>query len=187
MSMPIAGLEYIPDFLDISEQAAYLKAIDNEEWLADLKRRVQHYGYSYPYKTRRIDRSMYLGDLPDWAKQLADRLFNERITPFVADQVIINEYLPGQGISAHIDSPLSFGDPIVSISLESNCVMNFQAIDRSECQLLLAPGSLLKLSGEARYKWKHSIAARKTDSYEGQIWKRSRRVSITLRQVKLSD
>jgi alkylated DNA repair dioxygenase AlkB len=97
----------------------------------------------------------------------------------------IAEYLPGQGISAHIDSPLSFGDPIVSISLGSNCVMNFQTVDRPEYQLLLAPGSLLKLSGEARSEWKHSIAARKTDSYQEQMWKRSRRVSITFRQVKL--
>jgi alkylated DNA repair dioxygenase AlkB len=185
MSIPIAGLEYTPDFLDRSEQTDYLKAIDREVWLEDLQRRVQHYGYSYPYKTRRIDRRMYLGDLPDWAKQLADRLFNDRITPFIADQVIINEYLPGQGISAHIDSPLSFGDPIVSISLGSTCIMNFQAADRPECELLLTPGSLLKLSGEARYEWKHSIAARKTDRYQGQIWKRSRRVSITFRQVKL--
>ncbi len=183
--MTIAGLEYISDFLDISEQASYLNAIDNEVWLEDLKRRVQHYGYSYPYKTRRIDRSMYRGDLPDWARRLAERLFDEQVTPFIANQAIVNEYLPGQGISAHIDSPLSFGDPIVSISLGSACVMNFQAVDLQEYQLLLAPGSLLKLSATARYEWKHSISARKTDNYEGQILKRSRRVSITFRQVKL--
>jgi alkylated DNA repair dioxygenase AlkB len=181
----IDGLEYIPDFIDTEEQIDYLKAIDNAVWLEDLSRRVQHYGYSYPYKTSRIDRSMYLGDLPDWATQLAQRLFDLQITPFIADQVIINEYLPGQGIAAHIDSPLSFGDSIVSISLGSTCVMDFQNVDREKCQLLLAPGSLLKLSGEARYQWKHSIAARKTDRYEGQILKRSRRVSITFRQVKL--
>jgi alkylated DNA repair dioxygenase AlkB len=183
--MTIAGLEYITDFLTISEQTDYLQAIDNAAWLEDLQRRVQHYGYSYPYKTRRIDASMYLGDLPDWARQLAERLFEDGITPFIADQVIVNEYLPGQGISAHIDSPLSFGEPIVSISLGSTCVMNFQNIDRPKCQLLLAPGSLLKLAGAARYEWRHSIAARKTDRYDGRILPRSRRVSITFRQVKL--
>ncbi len=181
----ISGLEYISGFLDGSEQEYYLSEIDRAVWNEDLKRRVQHYGYSYPYKIRRIDRSMYLGNLPDWATNLAKKLFAENIVLFMPNQVIVNEYLPGQGISPHIDSPISFTDTIVSISLGGYCVMNFQSLDRETEQILLAPGSLLKLEGESRYEWKHSIPARKSDLYNGKNLPRSRRVSITFRQVKL--
>lgn len=43
----------------------------------------------------------------------------------VFDQLIINEYTPGQGINPHIDNPTLFSSPIVSLSLGSDCVMEF--------------------------------------------------------------
>ena len=47
----------------------------------------------------------------------------------------------------------------------------------------LEPRSLLIFSGEARYQWKHGIAARKSDKYDGQIIQRGRRISLTFRNV----
>jgi alkylated DNA repair dioxygenase AlkB len=50
-------------------------------------------------------------------------------------------------------------------------------------RLLLDPGSLYVMQGEARYQWKHSIPSRKTDVYgQGRI-QRHRRVSLTFRIV----
>ena len=40
-------------------------------------------------------------------------------------QVIINEYIAGQGINPHIDDPSQFGEWIVGISLGSHTAMNF--------------------------------------------------------------
>jgi hypothetical protein len=89
--MSIDGLKYVPGFIDEPAQIELLAAIDREPWLNDLKRRVQHYGYKYDYKARKIDRSMYLGKLPIWAQPLADKLQSEGCMAVNPDQLIINE------------------------------------------------------------------------------------------------
>jgi alkylated DNA repair dioxygenase AlkB len=48
---------------------------------------------------------------------------------------------------------------------------------------LLEPQSLLVMKNDARYKWQHGIAARKTDKIDGQFFTRQRRVSLTFRNV----
>ena len=68
---------------------------------------------------------MRVGELPEWLKILSEKLYQEGYMPKIADQVIVNEYLPGQGISAHIDCEPCFQDTIVSLSLGSSCVMDF--------------------------------------------------------------
>jgi hypothetical protein len=75
--MAIAGLDYIAGFIDRSTQTHLLDKIDLEPWLDDLQRRVQHYGYKYDYKARKIDRAMYLGALPTWAQPVAEQLLSE--------------------------------------------------------------------------------------------------------------
>jgi alkylated DNA repair dioxygenase AlkB len=50
---------------------------------------------------------------------------------------------------------------------------------------VLTPGSLLMLSGEARYRWRHAIPGRKTDKVAGRSVVRGRRVSLTFRTVLL--
>jgi alkylated DNA repair dioxygenase AlkB len=161
-----------------------LNLIDRQPWSGELKRRVQHYGYKYDYKKRAVIQAMYLGELPAWAKKLAGRLHQQGFTPQIPDQLIVNEYKPGQGIASHIDCVSCFGDPILCLSLGSACVMNFTHIPAGiKAALLLQPGSLLILQGEARYQWHHSIAPRKRDKYRGAELARTRRVSLTFRTV----
>ena len=69
--MAVPGLRYIAGFVAQMEEARLLAAVDAAPWLSDLKRRVQHYGYRYDYKARKVVRSMYLGPLPDWVQPLA--------------------------------------------------------------------------------------------------------------------
>jgi hypothetical protein len=64
----INGLTYLENFITQDHQKQLITIIDEQIWLDDLKRRVQHYGYKYDYKARRIDTSMYLGELPLWTK-----------------------------------------------------------------------------------------------------------------------
>jgi len=185
----IKGFKYVSDFISTQEQADLLQAIDKAAWLDDLKRRVQHYGYKYDYKKRNIDASMKIAGLPDWALLLAKRLHREGLTPYEADQLIINEYYPGQGIAAHIDCEPCFEDTIISLSLGSACVMDFTHKDDKTLKhsQLLAPCSLIVLQGEARYDWLHGIKANKTDIYQGRKIPRQRRVSLTFRKVILKD
>lgn len=174
----ISGLEYIPNYISGTQENELIKIIDSKEWLSDLKRRVQHYGYKYYYTSRSISSDLYIGEVPDWLLVLSDML------PIKPDQVIINEYLPGQGISPHIDCIPCFTDIICSLSLLSPCVMEFTKKENKP-SILLEPRSLLILSGPARFEWKHGIAARKQDVYSGKKMTRERRVSITFRKVKL--
>jgi len=185
-SQMIPGLQYVENYFTTQEQEALIATIDKQEWLGDLKRRVQHYGFKYDYKARKIDLGMRIGALPDWAKAIADRLYSEGYFDVVPDQLIINEYLPGQGITPHIDCEPCFEDTIVSISLGSSCVMDFTNKETGDkIPVLLTPRSMVVLKGESRYGWMHGIAARKTDKFEGNAYQRGRRISLTFRKTIL--
>ena len=181
------GLRYLANYVPPHHQARLLSLLDAAPWLDDLKRRVQHYGYRYDYKSRRIDRSMYLGPLPHWCEYYAQKFATEGIFSSPPDQVIINEYLPGQGIAAHIDCTPCFEDTIVSLSLGSDCVMNFtQLADPTQrYDQLLERGSAVVLQHAARFEWQHGIKPLKSDTVNGIRIPRQRRVSLTFRKVKL--
>jgi len=179
------GLQYLADFISPVEHDLLLNAIDTHPWLDDLKRRVQHYGYKYDYKQHKVNHSMKIADLPPFLKTFADRLQKQGFFNDTPDQVIVNEYLPGQGITDHIDCPPCFADTVASLSLGSTCVMNFTNKDNKNdiVKYLLEKNSIVILKGNARYNWKHGIKMVKNDKYFGNTIKRQRRVSLTFRKV----
>jgi alkylated DNA repair dioxygenase AlkB len=180
----VEGLRYIPEYISKSEEDSLIKAISTNQWLTDLKRRVQHYGWKYDYKARTVLPSMYLGPLPTWAAFLADRLHGDGHIQATPDQVIVNEYEPGQGIANHIDCEPCFGDTIISLSLNSTCIMDFiHTESKKKVEVLLEPRSLVVVSGPSRKIWTHGIPARKTDLFRGQKFERKLRVSLTYREV----
>lgn len=194
VSTPIAtrqqapiGLRYLPGYVPPRLEARLLTLLDASPWLDDLKRRVQHYGYRYDYKSRRIDYSMYLGALPKWCDYYARQLASEGIFTSPPDQVIVNEYLPGQGIAPHIDCTPCFEDTIVSISLGSACIMNFtQLTDPTQrYDQILERGSAVILQHAARFDWQHGIKPIKSDIIDEIRQPRMRRVSLTFRKVKI--
>lgn len=177
---------YIPDYLGCIESTTILNHIDQAEWKTDLKRRVQHYGYRYDYRARRASSDDYLGPLPIWLQATAEKLSEDGHFSDVPEQVIINEYEPGQGIAPHVDCEPCFGETIASISLGSVCEMCFQhKLSEDVKSILLEPNSLLVLSDRARYNWTHGIAARKSDVIAGERRFRQRRVSLTFRTMLL--
>lgn len=176
------GLRLLRSWLAEGEGAALLAAIDNETWMGDLKRRVQHYGFRYDYKRRGVSAAERLGPLPPWATGLASRLAAEGVFGREPDQLIVNEYQPGQGIASHVDSP-AFGPVVASLSLASGCCMGFEGPQGEALSLWLEPGSLLVLGGEARSVWRHGIAQRRSDVVDGERRPRGRRVSLTFRTV----
>jgi alkylated DNA repair dioxygenase AlkB len=182
----ISGLSLLADFIMDAEELELLSVIDQQPWLADLQRRVQHYGYRYDYTARQVTANLYLGVLPEWLQSLATRLHCEGLFATVPDQVIVNEYQPGQGIAAHVDCITCFGATIASLTLCSGCLMDFTHSNTAQkTSLFLPPRSLLLLQGDARYRWQHGIAKRKSDVVDGVKMQRGRRVSLTFRNVTL--
>jgi alkylated DNA repair dioxygenase AlkB len=177
----IPGLKLIEDFITPHKAEELLKIVDSQPWLNDLQRRVQHYGYKYDYKLRDLE-NLYLGSLPNWLLEICKALTDTKIFDHAPGQVIINEYLPGQGISPHIDCVPCFGETIASLSLGSSCIMDFQKLDK-KVSVMLEPNSLCVMKDEARYNWQHSIPSRKTDFFGGVKITRGRRVSLTFRNV----
>ncbi len=185
----IHGLQYIENYINEADHRWFLGRIDKQQWLGDLKRRVQHYGFKYDYRARRVNRDMHIGELPQWLGVLVYKLEKEGYMPEGTDQVIVNEYQPGQGISSHIDCEPCFKDTIISLSLGSDCIMNFtNKFDKTKkIPVWLAQRSLVVLSGEARHDWLHGIPARRWDEWEGQKYERQRRVSLTFRKVIIKN
>lgn len=182
--LDVPGLTYCREVLTFEEQGRVLAEVNARPWRQNLKRRVQHYGYKYDYKARSVDLSMYVGPLPEFAVEVAQRLLDLDLIEEMPDQLIVNEYEPGQGITAHIDCEPCFKDTISTVSLGWAYEMDFIEFDRREVKTaLLAQGSALVMQAQARNKWMHRINARKTDR---GIHRRTR-VSLTFRNVILGD
>ena len=186
----VPGLTYIRDFLSEREEDDIVSMIDRSNWHSDLKRRVQHYGWRYDYKARRIDPSMRLGSLPEWAENIAKRLVAEEFLPQHPDQVIVNEYRGDQGISRHVDSE-SFADGIATISLLESWEMVFREKGtKRKIGQRLDRRSVAVMRGDARYRWTHEIPNRKNETKRNngsQRVKRGRRISLTFRKVIAPD
>src|SRR3954454_6625715 len=182
--MAVPGLSYVVGYVSGPEEARLLAAVDAAPWQSDLKRRVQHYGYRYDYKARKVDPSMYLGPLPGWAQPLSGRLVADGYMAAAADQLIVNEYLPGQGITPHVDCVPCFGPVVCSVTLGSSCNMELSAVEGVGAEsVVLERGSLVVLAGESRYECRHAIPGRKSDKVGGRVVPRGRRVSLTFRTV----
>ena len=177
----IEGFSYQQEFIRSDEEGVLIKYADSNPWDTTWKRRIQQYGFSYGPSRRES-----LGDMPDWLSWLCHRLQEERIFRDTPNQVIINEYLPGQGIAPHVDYRSHYGNTVASLSLGSPIVMDFMNEENKKISHLLEPRSLFVLSGPARFKWKHGIAPRKTDHFLGAVVTRGRRLSCTFRHTSPS-
>lgn len=179
------GIIYEPDFVSPQEETKLLQKIDAAPWLTDLRRRVQHYGFRYDYKKRTISENDRIAPLPLWVMPLAERLQDENYLGAMPDQLIINEYEPGQGIAPHIDRDC-FGNRIAAVSLSGDCLLRLHAPDDKHGQdfdVAVLHRSLMVYTGEGRTKWRHGISARQSDKQNGKEIKRARRISLTFRTV----
>jgi len=180
MTPAIEGLRYLPDYLDQATHDSLLSLVDLHPWLWTVDHRCQVYGYRYHHPTRSV---LPVGELPGWASQMLIRLRRDGLVPAVPNQMVVNDYEPGSGFFAHVDQP-AFGDSVASVSLGSSCVIEFSKLDEGRSEdILLEPRSVLVLSGEARWNWRHGIPARAADIWQQGEQPRTRRVSLTFRIV----
>ena len=180
----VPGLKYVLDFISEREEEKLVAVIDGADWSSELQRRVQHYGWRYDYKARKIDASMRIGPLPNWAADLAQRLVSKGLLASLPDQVIVNEYKGAQGISRHVDSE-NFADGIATISLLQSREMVFREKKKRGRKVpqLLEQRSVAIMTGDARYHWTHEIPKRKYE-YKPVRMARKRRISLTFRKVE---
>ncbi|KAI3934650.1 hypothetical protein MKX01_012190 [Papaver californicum] len=161
--------------------------------------------------TRNVNTNQDLGELPPSVCTVLQKISS---FPFldagddILDQLNVNEYPPGVGLSPHIDTHSAFEGLIFSLSLAGPCIMEFRRYPQGSWRppsdsrvedkkvydncstflrrsLFLPPRSMLLLSGEARYAWHHYIPHHKVDIVKGDTVRRgARRVSFTFRKVR---
>lgn len=162
----ISGLYYLPGVLDLDVQGAVLDAVI----ASNLVDKARDQAMVFPQRD---------GSLPGWAETLLGHLrqglrglpddvyallFPGPSSPPRQRQLIVNAYAPGQGIRDHVDLLDRFDDGILVCSLLAPIAMDLRARGSERATALyLRPGSVLVLSGEARYAWTHGIAARASD------------------------
>lgn len=181
----IPGLFICENIMTETEEKNLLCEINKNIWLNDLSRRVQHYGYKYNYKKRKIDKDDYVGKLPKWTEYLTERIYkiigDKKLLNYAKpDQLIINEYKSNQCISAHVDCVPCFEDGIVSVSIGCNGIMKFRKNDLSY-DVKLKRKSFVLLSGDARYKWTHEINKMQNKNFTNLF----PRISLTFRKCKI--
>lgn len=169
------------DFISPQVEEQVLERLQNElEWPDRSGRRSLHYGYTFCYKTFKIDYDIPYKNFPEWLLPLLPS--EEESRP---DQVCIQHYPRGAGIPPHADTHSAF-DQLYSLSLGSSVMMQFcnsESGERIDVDLL--PRSMLRLAGDARLHWTHGIRARKTDQLsDGTIRSRQDRWSITYRWLR---
>ncbi|KAH8249076.1 hypothetical protein KR032_005671, partial [Drosophila birchii] len=198
---------YIPNFITSEEEQRILSHIERTpkpRWTQLLNRRLVNYG-GVPHPN-----GMIAEEIPEWLQNYVDKVNNLGVfeSPQNANHVLVNEYLPGQGILPHTDGPLFY--PIIStISCGSHTVLEFAKRETEEDQqtaprevlfkLLLEPRSLLILKDTLYSDYLHSIAENNEDvlcdrisNYDlcentykigDHLVRRSPRISLTIRNV----
>lgn len=185
MEIPLPpGLLYFPNWLSDTEHDAAVLEIDGHNFETSLSRRVQHYGARYHYDSSRVAEIGSAPPAPKVLSAIGKRLFNEHDFERIPEQIIVNEYLRGQSIAAHIDRD-SFGPKVATISLLESWYMTFRSLDKLQrIEVFLEKNSLAIMTEASRTQWKHAIMSRVQDkSSAGIDIPRGRRLSLTFRTI----
>lgn len=189
----VPGLKYYPEYLTKDEEKELLKLIHDSKELTSIthstdSRKVIQYGYTYSYDRSGVTKC---DPIPDIYKKLIETERVKKVigTEFAFDQLIINQYLPGQGISPHIDHTKYFGEIVFCISIGADTLVEFtqkkNEFTKGDDTQYIAPRSAYAMTGDLRYKWYHAISGSKRTAgrnmgdpaYEGV------RYSLTFRKV----
>uniref|UniRef100_A0A2N9EH88 Alpha-ketoglutarate-dependent dioxygenase AlkB-like domain-containing protein n=1 Tax=Fagus sylvatica TaxID=28930 RepID=A0A2N9EH88_FAGSY len=118
-------LIYIPNFITDAQQTMLLNNIYGapiSKWKSLKNRRLQNWGSTGGVVH---EKGLLPQQLPPWLTNITERISEvSGLFPSAINHVLINEYLPNQGIMPHQDGPAYF--PVVAIlSLGSPVVMDF--------------------------------------------------------------
>ncbi|XP_026814450.1 alkylated DNA repair protein alkB homolog 8-like isoform X1 [Rhopalosiphum maidis] len=189
LELPITfppGLEIIDNFITEEEENFLLEYL-NEHWSGSSSmkhRQVKHYGFEFNYDFNNV-RYDTCDPIPKEFEFILNAIYLR--LNWRPNQITINKYLPGQGIPNHIDNITVFDEYILSLSLNSDIVMEFRKDLLKQNGIFIKAKSLLIMSGESRYEWTHGITPRKIDminTVDGpDVVYRGTRFSITFRRA----
>jgi len=208
-SLGVPGLTLLPEFVTPTEQLSVLDFLSTQPWRTDLARRTIHYGGTYclmaPRNATATERAaiektiITASPIPHETQWLIDRMISHDLYKDAKrpEYCIVNEYLPGHGISAHVEN-FRFDEPVCSLTLGDGDFMRFHELAQPDDgsvrsgkaakaprtgrkkDVWLPSGSLVVLRREARWRWQHEIVRGKSKG-KGEGW---RRVSLTYRVEK---
>lgn len=198
---------YIPNFITPQEESLILSTVEKTpkpRWTQLAHRRLINFG-GLPHP-----KGMIAEEIPSWLLTYVERVnqlngvFEENRK---ANHVLVNEYLPGEGIMPHLDGPL-FYPTITTLSCGSHTVLEFQEPRESDdvegklerrlvTKILVQPRSLLILKDSMYEKYLHSIDEINEDTIDdeianlssdgsikkGDVLARAKRISLTIRHV----
>ena len=192
---------YIPHFITEAEEAYLINRVNSvpeSRWTRLSNRRLQNWGGLPSIK------GMIPEPIPEWLESHCQNLSSMHcFDGNVANHVLVNEYLPGQGIMPHVDGSLYF-PTVTTITLGSHCLLNFyKPIDSEEsddwhqrhlCSLLLEPRSLFISKDDMYNVYLHGIEETHSDIITDKVvnlpgkdvhetMERSTRISLTIRHV----
>jgi alkylated DNA repair protein alkB family protein 8 len=182
METAVPGLLLYPDFISQSMEEELINEIDSQIWVVDYDRRLQYYGYRNELEAP-YDLIPFPVSMPPLIDKLSRIIVEQKIVSLQPDQVIINEYAPGEGLRPHKDRNY-FENQICGVALGSGCTMRFIKMAGKDVVDVEVPRRYVYvMQDDARYKWYHSIPPRKKDIVDGTVKHRERRLSITYRKV----
>ncbi|KAG8628614.1 hypothetical protein KVT40_004487 [Elsinoe batatas] len=176
------GLSIISNFVTIDEEKSILAFLDAQTWRTDLSRRTMHFGGTFclmppklctPEERKKIEQTILQAPaMPDELRFVVDRMVNQGLyqDDCRPDYCIVNEYLPGQGISAHVEN-FRFGEPVCSLTLVGQDTIRFHELETAHDgsvrsgkassaprtgrreDVVTGKRSLLILRGDARSTW----------------------------------
>ncbi len=159
------GYAYEADFLSVAEEAALIGQIQQlpltnaqyKEYRA--RRRVVSYGGRYDYNANQLNAA---APIPDFLHPLRERAAKwAGIEPHDLTHALVAEYSEGTPLGWHRDVP-DF-ELVIGISLLNACRMRFRRYPpkprEKSIAMELAPRSIYRMEGEARWGWQHSVPA----------------------------
>ena len=163
----VRGLHYIDQYISNIDEKNIIDFLKEKDWKLDEKRKFLEYRYD--------NKNSDSDSIPIFLKELSEKISKKFQKNF--DQIIISQNPKGHGISSHIDNTKLFGDTVVILTLNDNCMMKFEN-DKNNILVSIKKNGMIMMEGDARYKWKHSILSYKKgfDFNKANTW-----INITFR------
>lgn len=197
VSTLLPGLRYYDRFITQQTERQLLADLHSHprQWKNLNNRTLQNWG-GLPHI-----KGMLVTPLPSFLDSICEQLVSHSVFPSAAppNHVLVNRYLPSQGIDRHVDGP-AYKPLAAIISLQSPIVMDFYTIsaealscDTPTASLILRPRSLLIIADDVYHNFYHAIAQRDADVLDrsvincqagesGQTLQRRERISLTIRR-----
>ena len=161
----IDGLVYEAEFLTEAQERHLIELVRSmplhaakyRQW--EARRRVTSFGGSYDFDANRLQPGVPLDARLHW---LRDKVANWLGVPAeTLVHALVAEYSPGTPLGWNRDVP-DF-ETIAGVSLGGHAALRFRPFGKDAArtgavQLEVAPRSVYKISGEARWAWQHSVS-----------------------------